>query len=181
MSGAWVECSEMRIAAIVVVFFVGFGARVGAAAQPALYADVLCPESVQRVQAMSKMKAADPPAAVYEAVRAAMDAYQVCLERQLGDGNIEPGVHYAQLREAQFGVLAGRALAALGRVEDARTELERDRKLAANVAEWQYSNSGSNIGVNKGTYGQYSVYRDTAKDVVAAADAELARLPPRPH
>ena len=171
----------MRTIAISVLLFIAVGFRVGSATEPQLYADALCPESVQRVQAMTKMKASDPPAAVYEAVRAAMDAYQTCLERQLGDANIEPGVHYAQLREAQFGVLAARALVGLGRVEDARSELERDRKLAQNVAEWQYSNSGSNIGTSQGTYGQNSVYHDTAKEIVAAADAALARLPPRPH
>ncbi|HEX3466482.1 MAG TPA: hypothetical protein VHT05_00105 [Candidatus Elarobacter sp.] len=180
-SAGAMEVRSMRTLLILAAMTIGCVTAAAAAGASAAPSDTLCPETVSRVLVLTKMKASDPPASVYDASKAAIDQFQICLDRQLNDGNVEPGVHYAQLRESQFGVLAARALIALGRTDDARTELERDRKLAANVADWQFANSGSNIGANQGTYGRYSDFHDAAKQVVTAVDAELARLPPHPH
>ncbi len=153
------------------------------AAAPA-FADTLCPNAAPAVIALGGLKTSDPPERIYAAAHAAAAAYEACGRTQLADGNAEPGLHYAYTRQAGFGVVAARALLRLNRADEAKRELEAERRIAAEVVDWRLggtrvsssanvngSNDVSRTGDTRG-----SVYAASAREIVAAIDAELARL-----
>lgn len=152
----------------------------GAGAAPPAFSDQLCPEATQTVQAVQALTVAADPQKIYDTALAASNAYDGCAKRWLGDQNIEPGAHYARTREAQFGVLAGRALVALKRPDDARREFTRDRALASDVASWEVAVHGVDAGVQTNSDSKYSRWRPTALLVVEAADDELKKLDASP-
>ena len=138
----------------------------------AAFADQQCPEASQYVSAIALLRPDDPPQKVYEATRAATNAYETCSTRQLADGNVEPAVHYAYVRRASFGVVEARALLALNRRSEAKTVLETSKRLAAEVVDWRQNMSfGGSSKDNRA-----SLYHDSAKDVLDAANAMLAKL-----
>ena len=152
------------------------------AAAGTTYSDLLCPEATPKVVAVQGLTTAADPAKILLVARDAADAYDVCAQRKLGGQDVEPGAHYAFTREAQFGVLAARALIAEKRLDEARRELVRDRSLAADVASWQASTHGTDPNVKVTSDSRFSRYHDTAQAVVDAANAELSQLgaPPSP-
>jgi hypothetical protein len=153
------------------------------------FSDGLCPEATQYVLAVGKLSKDDPPQRVYDTAQAATDAYQRCAKEKLSNGSPE-GQHYANTRGSSFAVLAARTLLLLNRHEDARRELEYWRPLAQQVVDWR---SGAMVsgqghapdprseiqtdvaGASRGDHRE-SRYRDSAKDIVVAIDAELARI-----
>jgi hypothetical protein len=146
------------------------------------FSDSLCPEATQYVVAAGKLRRDDPPDRVYAAAQAVTDAYERCSTRFLSNGFREPQ-HYADTRAAQFAVLASRALVALGRPDDARRELNHWRPLAQQVVDWRYETEAYQSGdVNGsattlgGANNRGSRYQDSAKEIVAAIDAELAQI-----
>ena len=111
---------------------------------------------------------------------ATTNAYSTCAKRQLTDANVEPGVHYAQTRNAQFGIVEARALLALNRPAEAKAVLENSKRLAQEVFDWRRSGNGaSDLGSRDN---RPSFYHDSAKDILDAANAMLAKLnaPPAP-
>ena len=130
----------------------------------AAFSDRLCPEATQYVVALGKLTQTDTPQQVYDAAHATTAAYETCATRYLGNGQIEPQVHYAYTRQASFSVIEARSLVALNRIADAKRVLQNSRRLAADVFDWR---SGSKRPSN---------YRDAAKDVIDAADDALAKL-----
>lgn len=160
-----------------------------AAAAPSSFADGLCPEATQYVLGVGKLSKSDPPQRIYDAVQAAVDAYQRCSKVKLANGQTDQ-MHYADTRAASFAVVAAQTLVALNRPEDARRELQQWRPLAQQVVDWR---SGAVLGVQghapnplaevqddvaSSTRGDHrtSRYRDSAKEIVAAIDVELARI-----
>jgi hypothetical protein len=171
------------------------GALCGGAASAAQgnFADSICPEATQYVIAVGKLTQSDPAQKVYDAAQAAVDAYARCSKDKLSNGFREPQ-HYADTRSAQFAVLAARALILLNRRDDARRELKQYRALAQNVVDWQSDTgvvapahrptaAGEGAEISTGTGPENlsnsrrgSLYRATAKDIVAAIDELLAQL-----
>ena len=132
----------------------------------AAFSDRLCPEATQYVVALGKLTASDTAQTVYDAAHATTAAYETCATRYLGNGQVEPQVHYAHTRQASFSIIEARALAALNRPADAKRVLQNSRRLAIDVFDWR----------TDGSTKRPSNYHDAAKDVVDAADAELAKL-----
>ncbi|HWT05133.1 MAG TPA: hypothetical protein VN224_05205 [Xanthomonadales bacterium] len=153
------------------------------------FSDAICPEATQYVLVVGKLSKDDPPQRIYDAAQGATDAYQRCAKTKLSNGNAE-GQHYADTRGSSFAVVASRALIALNRPEDARRELELWRPLAQQVVDWRSGSVLSAVGhapaaaadiqedvatVSRGDH-RNSAYRDSAKEIVAAIDAEVARI-----
>ena len=132
----------------------------------AAFSDRLCPEATQYVVALGKMTSTDTPQHVYDVAHATTGAYETCATRYLGNGQIEPQVHYAYTRQASFSIIEARSLVALNRIADAKRVLQNSRRLAADVFDWR---SDSNAK-------RPSNYHDAAQDIIAAADADLAKL-----
>ena len=148
------------------------------------FKDTICPEGTQYVLEVGKLRVDDPPERIYAAAHAASKAYATCSGQKLSYGFRE-AQHYADVRSAQFGVVAARALIALGRYDEARTELQRDRSAAQNVADWIAETEAFNSADVNGSAvtiagdRRPSMYRASAREIVASADqalAEIARL-----
>ena len=135
-----------------------------AVADTAAFSDRLCPEATQYVVALGKLTQTDTPQMVYDTAHATTNAYETCATRHLGDGKIEPQVHYAFTRQASFSIIEARALVALNRPADAKRVLQNSRRLAADVYDWRSDSK------------RPSNYHDAAKDIVDAVDAALAKL-----
>jgi len=147
---------------------------VPAAPAGAAFSDKQCPEASQYVEAFSQLKQADPPQKVFDAAHAVVSAYDTCQKRQLSNGNVEPGVHYAYVRLASFGIVEARALLALNRASDAKGVVETSKRFASEVYDWRQNmsaTSGSDAKDNR-----KSLYYDSAKDILDAANAMLAKL-----
>jgi hypothetical protein len=151
----------LALAAVAVLLVPAYRADAQAA-----FSDRLCPEATQYVVALGKLTQTDTPQQVYESAHATTNAYETCATRYLGNGQIEPQVHYAYTRQASFSIIEARALVALNRAADAKRVLQNSRRLAADVFDWR---SDSNAK-------RPSNYHDAAKDIVDAADAMLAKL-----
>jgi hypothetical protein len=143
----------------------------------AAFSDQLCPEATQYVLALGTISPNDPAQKRYDALHAATTAYDTCAQRHLADANIEPGVHYAYTRQASFGVLEARALLDLNRPADAKREAETCKRLAQDVFDWRraVAQGGSNIA-SSGSDTRPSIYRDAAKEIIAAANDLLAKI-----
>nr|MDQ6925208.1 hypothetical protein [Candidatus Eremiobacteraeota bacterium] len=150
---------------------------VPASRSDAAFSDQICPEATQYVVALGTMTRTDPPQKQYDALHAATSAYETCAKRKLTDAKIEPDLHYAYTRQASFGIVAARALLAMNRPAEAKRELENSKHLAQEVFDWRrsISQSGSVIS-SSGSDNRPSIYRDAAKDIVAAADDMLNKL-----
>lgn len=177
----------MRLPRLLLSLSLGLGPLVvptGSAAAGPTFADTICPNAAPAVMALGGLKTSDPPERIYEAAHAAAAAYEACGRTQLADGNAEPGLHYAYTRQAGFGVVAARALLRLNRVDEARRELEAERRIASEVVDWRLGGtrvtSSANVnGTNDVTRTgdtRGSVYAASAKEIVAAIDAELAKF-----
>ena len=167
----------------------GLGAGAASAAE-GNFSDSICPEATQYVIAVGKLPKDEPAQKVYDAAQATVDAYGRCSKDKLSNGFREPQ-HYADTRAAQFAVLAARALILLNRPDDARRELKQYRAIAQNVVDWQseagvvaprHSTVGSgdvasgSAPENLSNSRRASLYRATAKEIVAAIDELLAQL-----
>jgi len=160
----------------------GFAAcSFGRADAQAVFADTICPSATQYVVAAGKLRRDDPPQRVYDAAQAVTDAYEQCSKFMLSNGFREPQ-HYADTRGAQFAVLAARALIAMNRLDDAKRELTRWRPYAQQVVDWKaeteaFASADPNgSAVTNGGNHSLSRYHDSAKEIVAAIDVELARI-----
>ncbi len=162
------------------VFIVALGiAALGlpAVRADAAFSDKICPEATQYVVALGQLKPTDSQQAIYDAAHATTTAYDNCAKRALSNGDVEPGVHYAWTREAGFAMLEARALAALNRPADAKAVLLNAKRMAQDVYDWRRS-MGQNGAViaSSGSDTRPSMYRDSAKEIIAAADDMLAKL-----
>ncbi|HWT05134.1 MAG TPA: hypothetical protein VN224_05210 [Xanthomonadales bacterium] len=161
-----------------------------APAADAGFSDAICPEATQYVLAVGKLRKDDPPQRIYDSTQAATDAYQRCSKDKLSNGFRE-AQHYADTRGSSFAVLAARALIALNRADEARRELALWRPLAQQVVDWQSETQTSVSGHKPGeepspmsgevgtvTRGDHrrSMYAGSAKEIVAAIDAEIGRI-----
>jgi len=150
------------------------------AVQPA-FSDTICPEGTQYVLAVGKARVDDPPQRIYDVAHAASEAYARCSSQKLAYGFRE-AQHYADVRSAQFAVVAARALIALGRLDEARSMLTFHRARAQQVVEWVTEptafNSAHAGGSAVATAGdnRASMYRTSAREIVQAADEQLAAI-----
>lgn len=172
----------MRVALSIVFTLLLAGATTASAfaVQPA-FSDTICPEGTQYVLAVGKVRTDDPPQRIYDAAHAASEAYARCSSQKLAYGFRE-AQHYADVRSAQFAVVAARALVAMGRLDEARSMLTYHRARAQQVAEWitepTAQNSAHANGSAVATAGdnRASMYRESAKEIVLAADEQLAEI-----
>ena len=165
------------------------------AAEPG-FSDTICPEAVPYVIEVGKLRKDDSPQRVFDAVQAATDAYERCSRDKIFS-NVREAQNYADTRAAGFAVAAARSLVALNRIDDARRELTFWRPLVQQVVDWKSETQpigppnarGAEVTPQGATAPtsdhRHSLYYDAAKAVVAAIDAELARIrgaatPPRP-
>jgi hypothetical protein len=169
------------VAALAALLLCGTVARPASAAG---FKDTICPEGTQYVIEVGKLRIDDPPQRIYAAAHAASRAYATCAGQKLSYGFRE-AQHYADVRSAQFGVVAARALIAMGRYDEARAELQRDRAAAQNVADWIAETEAFNSADVNGSAvtvagdRRPSMYRQSAREIVVSADqalAEVARL-----
>lgn len=156
------------------------------AAEPG-FSDTICPEAVPYVIDVGKLRKDDPPQRVYDAAQAATDAYERCSRDKIFS-NVREAQNYADTRAAGFAFAAARALVALNRGDDARRELAFWRPLVQQVVDWksetqsviQPNARGADVTPQAATVPtsdhRHSLYYDAAKAVVAAIDAELARI-----
>jgi len=149
------------------------------------FADVICPQAAQYVIAAGKLRVDDPPQRVYDAAQAATNAYERCSQEKLGNGYHE-AQHYADVRASGFAVVAARALIAMNRLGDAKSELEHWRPLAQQVVDWrQETETYASADVNgssttvAGANNWRSLYAQAAGEVVTAIDAQLAIIAQR--
>jgi hypothetical protein len=167
------------------------------------FSDVICPEATQYMLAAGKLRKDDTPQRVYDTFQAAVDAYQRCSKTKLSYGFRE-AQHYADTRAAGLAVVAARALITLNRPDDARRELLLWRPMVQQVVDWKAETEAGQVGnkpVESADGGgiprgdapgpragdnRPSMYRASAKEIVAAIDAELGKLadlhspPPKP-
>jgi hypothetical protein len=154
-------------------------------AQPA-FADSLCPEASQYVIAAGKLHTSDSPQHIHEVAHPVVDAYEQCSKRMLSNGFREPQ-HYADVRASSFAVLDARALIAMNKLDDARQELTHWRPYAQQVVDWTTETtamaSADASGSSTTTSGDHrrSLYHDSAMQIVAAIDTELARIATLSH
>jgi hypothetical protein len=156
------------------------------------FSDTICPSATQYVIAVGKLRKDDPPQRIYDASQAATDAYERCSKEKLSNGFRE-AQHYADIRAGQFAVVAARALVVLNRPDDARKELEHWRPLVQQVVDWQAETETSQTAMRPGdpesvsrssagasglqsSDKRASMYRASAKEIVVAIDAELAKI-----
>jgi len=139
----------------------------------AAFSDSQCAEASQYVNAFTQLTQADPPQKVYDAAHAVVSAYDSCQKRQLSNGNVEPGVHYAYVRLASFGVVEARALLALNRPSDAKAVLETSKRFASEVYDWRNTMTSTS---NDPKRNPKSLYYDAAKEILDAANGMLAKL-----
>jgi hypothetical protein len=170
-------------------------ANVVAAAAPSGPSDTICPRAVPKIVAFTDAVATNDAAKIAAAARAAADAYQLCAADAQSSVNvaIEPTVNYDKTRQAQYLVVAGKALLASGNDSDGVSTLKTARKLADDVAGWQPSsmafNSTNHAGHATGDAGgpadasstqrntdrNGSRYKGAAIEIRDAADAALIR------
>jgi hypothetical protein len=186
-------------ASLALVFFAGSFGPAGAAGPG--FSDTICPGATQYVLGVGKLRQDAPPQQIYDAAQAAVDAYERCSQEKLANGYREPQ-HYADMRAAGLAVVAARALVALNRSDDARRELLHWRPLVQQVVDWKaetqttkddhYHAIQPSVGELKivlpevpttktsMTAGDHrgSLYSTSAKDIVAAIDAQVAQLTP---
>ena len=145
------------------------------------FSDAICPEGTHYVLEIGKLRIDDPPERIYAAAHAAEQAYATCSSQKLSYGFRE-AQHYADVRRAGFGVVAARALIAMHRYDEARTELLRDRALAQNVADWIAETEAfgtANVHSEPVTIAgdrRPSMYRASAREIVQSADEALSEV-----
>lgn len=146
--------------------------------------DVLCPNAVPPIVALNGSDQSDPDK-FYAGASTVIEAYKTCASVALSQGQTEPQGHYAQVKEAQYEILAGRALVAQGKIDDAKSLLSHARKLADNVVTWRSGGLGyaasNNVNVGNSTSRSSlsnlkSKFADAAGDIRDAADADLKAL-----
>lgn len=148
------------------------------------FSDAICPEAVQYMVALGKLRRDDPPARIYDAAQAATNSYERCSKDKLAYGFHE-AQHYADTRAAGVAVLAARALMAMGRLDEAKGELEHWRALAQQVVDWQSETTAfqsadpSGSATTTGSDHRPSMYREAAKEIVTAIDTELVVITER--
>ncbi len=136
--------------------------------------------------AVGKVHRDDPPQRVYEVAQAATDSYERCSKEKLAYGFRE-AQHYADTRAAGLAVVAARALVAMGRFDEAKTELEHWRFLAQQVVDWQSETTAfqsadpNGSATTSASDHRPSMYRPAAKEIVAAVDAELTVIAQHSH
>ena len=145
------------------------------------FTDAICPEGTHYVLEVGKLRVDDPPERIYAAAHAAAQAYATCSSQKLSFGYRE-AQHYADVRAAGFGIVAARALIAMRRLDEARTELVHDRALAQNVADWITETEAfgtANVHSEPVTIAgdhRPSMYRASAREIVLSADQALAEV-----
>lgn len=171
------------LATVAALYLCGSVAAPASSAVPG-FKDTICPEGTQYVIEVGKLRIDDPPQRIFAAAHAASQAYATCSGQKLSYGFRE-AQHYADVRSAQFGVVAARALIAMRRYDEARTELQRDRAAAQNVADWIAETEAFNSADVNGSAvtiagdRRPSMYRESAREIVLSADqalTEIARL-----
>ncbi len=153
-------------------------------------ADTFCPRAVPSLVAFNQLAAegGKDPAKVASVAGEAAHQYQLCIGEATTNVVDEPRINYDRVRAAQFLVVEGRALAATGDAKGALQALKDARTLADFVAKWEPSAQDYSQASNGGYSASRSTpdhtgsrYRESATQIVAAADTELAKLNTHPQ
>jgi len=176
----------MRILPVALaVAFATVAAPPAARAATPPYSDTMCPRAAPPVIAFNDAASSADPVKIAGAAKSAAEAYRLCATDAQASQRVqyEPVVNYDKTRAAQFLVVAGRAEAVLGHNEAALAELRDARRIAADVAEWQPSSQTYHMSsgldgnsADRNTDRNGSRYKPAAVEIVAAADAALAKL-----
>jgi len=166
-----------------ILFAISAGGAAAAVAAPAPPADTLCPTAVPKLVAFKDASDSNDLPKIVDAARGAASAYERCLSDAQGNINVavEPMINYDKTREAQFLVVAGRALLAEGNNPDGIQALKDARHLAVDVADWQPTSQAWNASNHTGNSAQRNTdrngsrYQDIARQIRDAADEALAR------
>jgi hypothetical protein len=148
------------------------------------FSDVICPEAVQYMVALGKLRRDDPPQRIYDGAQAATNAYERCSKEKLAYGYRE-AQHYADTRAAGLAVVAARALVAMDRLDEAKGELEHWRALAQQVVDWQSETTAFQSADPNGSATttpsdhRPSMYHAAAKEIVTVMDTELVEIAER--
>jgi hypothetical protein len=155
-------------------------------AQADTFSDQLCPRAVPKLIDFRDASATKDLKKISDASRAAAEAYKTCESEAVVRTFEEPYVNYDRTRAAQFMVVEGRTLAALGDTTRALETLRDARALADKVVEWQpqsqtYQQSSKAAGnaAARNTDLRASRYHDIALEIRGAADVALQELAAR--
>jgi hypothetical protein len=145
--------------------------------------DTICPGAVQHLKALGAVDSHDA-AKVSDVARNVVRAYNDCISSARTDGQVEPAMHYDEVRAAQYGILLGRALYLQQDYDGAHAAFVDARRLSGEVVEWTPPSMGYNMdnklgsATSRNTGNTKSQWHDDAVTMSKAADAELAKLVP---
>jgi hypothetical protein len=159
------------------------------ASGPAVAADVfsdrLCPRASAPVTSYATLSKNENSSvdSVIVAAREAIAAYELCGKEDLAGGASE-GLHYTQVRQAQFYVAIGRLQRLTNLRDDARKSLQTAIDLTKDSIDWTSSSQtifrSNNAGVGSGSTHAGAVlpstYHDGAVTIRDAAKVEIDRL-----
>lgn len=156
-------------------------APLAALAQPP--SDLMCPRAVPKLVEFQDASGGKDITKILSASRGAADAYLTCLSEAKTRFAEEPYMNYDRTRAAQFLVVEARALTATGDTKSATAALHDAHRLADEVVTWlpmsqTYSQSSGTEGnsADRNTDRNGSRYKASAKEILAAADDELAKI-----
>jgi uncharacterized membrane protein YhiD involved in acid resistance len=189
------------VACVLTLCFLSIAAYDARAAED-VFSDTTCPSATVPVRSFNALRKDQSTTvdSMIVALRKIMDVYDVCAAERLTDsaealesaglgvGHGVEGSHYAQVREAQFAVVLGRLYRVLEDFGDARSALERAKKLLEPTIEFKESTQtarrSNNVHIGSSSAhrasSDFSNYREAALQIRDAAQAELARLPKPP-
>jgi hypothetical protein len=163
------------------------------------FSDRICTNATQVVRDYNTLsgKPDTPVDDVIASLNKVIEAYKACAaEKQIQGGTqtgqatlqvglgVE-GMHYAQIRQAQFYYVMGRIERLLENYNTARDNFQSALALVKDTIEWKTSpdtvtrSNNVNIGSSSGHSAttDYSNYRESAIQIRDATQAEIARLP----
>jgi len=163
------------------------------------FSDRICPSTTQVVRDYNTLygNANTPVDDVLAALNKVIDSYKACAIEKQSQGGTQTGqatlqvglgiegMHYAQIRQAQFYTVMGRIERVLENYNTARDNFQTALGLVRDTIDWKTSpdsvtrsnnvNVGSSSGHSATT--DFSNYRDSAIQIRDTALAEIARLP----
>jgi hypothetical protein len=144
--------------------------------------DAICPAAIQYIKALAVVNSTNDPVKIGDLAAKLVRTYNDCTTTARTAGQVEPFMHYAQTRAAQYGILLGRALFLQKDWDGAHAAFIEARRLGNEVAEWTAPAKGYTVGslstTVQNTGSERSSFHDLAYEIVRAADVELAKLVP---
>jgi hypothetical protein len=145
--------------------------------------DAICPAAIQQIKALAVANSTNDPVKIGDLAGKLVRTYDDCITTARTAGQVEPYMHYAQVRAAQYGLLLGRALFLQKDWDGAHAAFVEAHRLATEVVDWTPPAMGYTMGnqpttVVKNKASEKSSFHDLAYEVARATDVELAKLVP---